>query len=77
MYIDAFDFNHHPEAVLVNVATGKIISDPVNFEKSYEFGKNKVQEFESNLPGCYHNTLYHIIIKMDAAKKYIEAGRRF
>ena len=27
--------------------------DPENVEKSYEFGKNKLLEFESSLPGAY------------------------
>ena len=61
MSIDIFDYNHHPETGLINIATGKIISDPtMNVEKSYEFGNKKLQEFECTLPGCYHNSISRI-----------------
>ena len=45
MSIDVFDFNHHTETGLINIATGKIISDP-----TVNVGKNKLQELESSLP---------------------------
>ena len=55
---------------------GKIISNPiVNVEKNYELRKKKLQEFESSLPGGYHDTISCIIIKIDAAKKGIAAGK--
>ena len=37
--IDLFEFIHHPETGLINITTGKIISNlTVNVEKSYELG---------------------------------------
>ena len=72
MSIDVFDINNHPETNLINIATGKIISNPtVNVKKSWKLGKKKLQEFESNLPGGYHSTIYYIL-KLDGAKKGIE-----
>lgn len=40
MFIDVVDFNHHPETGLINIATGKIISDSTVNEP----GKKDLQE---------------------------------
>lgn len=67
MYLNFND----PKTGLINAVTGKIIYNSiVNVEKSYELRK-KLQQFESSLPGGYHNAISRIIIKMDAAKKGI------
>ena len=72
MYLNFND----PKTSLINAVTGKIIYNSiVNVEKSYELRK-KLQQFESSLPGGYHNAISRIIIKMDAAKKVLEKQGR-
>lgn len=67
MYLNFND----PKTGLIYAVTGKIIYNSiVNVEKSYE-PRKKLQQFESSLPGGYHNAISRIIIKMDAAKKGI------
>ena len=75
MSIDVFDFNHHPETGLINIPTGKTISDlTMNVEKSYEFGNKKLQEFECILTGCYHNSISRIIIRIMLLKMVLKQG---
>lgn len=72
MSFDLFDFNHHSETGLRNIATRKIILWNyliVNLRKSYWLRKKKLQKFESSLSWGYHNTIFCFIMKIDAAEK--------
>ena len=52
--ITIFRTNQHPKDALVNITTGKIITDPtVNVEESLRIGEQKLQEFEAKKSGFY------------------------
>ena len=56
--IDIFDPSQHSKEGLVNIVTGKVITDPgVNVNDSSQIGKNKMKDFESSLPNGFTNQL--------------------
>ena len=73
MSINPLDPSNHPENI-VNVANGKIAPKSVNVDKAVDIGTKQPKEFESNLPGGFHDTISMRVVTMLHMKKSIDFG---
>ena len=71
MSIDPLDPEQHPEDGLINVVTGKVVSDPkVNVDQAIAIGTSQMNSFEEGWPASFHRPLQKKVQTMAKADKY-------
>ncbi len=73
MSINPLEPSGHPE-LIVNVVNGRIAPSLVNVDKAIAIGTKQLKDFESNLPGGFHDTIIMNVETMSIMKKSIDAG---
>ena len=53
---------------------GRIAPSSVNVDKAVDIGTKQLKEFESNLPGGFHDTISMRVVTMLLMKKSIDVG---
>ena len=55
--IDPLDPSKHPDCQLLNIVTGRIAPENVNFDQAVEIGTKQSQECEKSMPAGFKSTI--------------------
>ena len=71
--IDPLDQADHPNG-LVNIVTGRVVSDIVNARMSVEIGRPQMNAYQQSWPSGFNDTLSKEVVTMSVTRKALKVG---